>query len=33
VATGANDSVYQIWGDSTEETRAKILKQGEIEQK
>jgi WD40 repeat protein len=33
IATGANDSVYQIWVDSTEQTRDRIMKQGELDQK
>ena len=33
IATGANDSVYQIWVDNTDETRNRILLEGEQEQK
>lgn len=33
IVTGANDSVYQIWADSTEETRDRILRQGEADEK
>ena len=32
IATGANDSVYQFWQDSTEETRSKLLHQSELEE-
>ena len=33
IATGANDSVYQIWQDNTEETRSKLLHESEQQEK
>ena len=33
IATGANDSIYQIWQDSTEETRSKLLHESEQQEK
>lgn len=29
VMSGANDSIYHVWADSTEDTRLRIMKEGE----